>query len=178
MPDELKYKTKKGGLVYGYGVTLNYLFNVHDLNLTLNGRPRSNILPKPLFTSEEYQPPLPFGASDTRHLLSKNTLPLKSQVVNFNILKNINAKPRKPRGKITPLTSAVSVEAIRRRRIQFEAVGLNLLSVKVTGGRNVLNVKIYSVARIAEIIVIFKKFNRIRVVYATCHYKQRKTSKE
>lgn len=48
--------------------------------------------------------------------------------VNFNILKNINAKPRKPRGKITPLTSAVSVEAIRRRRIQFEAVGLNLLS--------------------------------------------------
>ena len=38
MPEKLKNKTKKGELVYRYGVTLNYLFNVHDLNLTLSGR--------------------------------------------------------------------------------------------------------------------------------------------
>lgn len=38
MPDELKSKKKKGELVYRYGVTLNYLFNVHDLNLTLSGK--------------------------------------------------------------------------------------------------------------------------------------------
>ena len=38
MPEDLKNKTKKGELVYRYGVTLNYLFNVHDLNLTLSGK--------------------------------------------------------------------------------------------------------------------------------------------
>ena len=38
MPEELKNKKKKGELVYRYGVTLNYLFNVHDLNLTLSGK--------------------------------------------------------------------------------------------------------------------------------------------
>ncbi len=38
MPENLKNKTKKGELVYRYGVTLNYLFNVHDLNLTLGGK--------------------------------------------------------------------------------------------------------------------------------------------
>ncbi len=38
MPENLKNKTKKGELVYRYGVTLNYLFNVHDLNLTLSGK--------------------------------------------------------------------------------------------------------------------------------------------
>lgn len=38
MPENLKYKIKKGELVYRYGVTLNYLFNVHDLNLTLSGK--------------------------------------------------------------------------------------------------------------------------------------------
>lgn len=38
MPDDLKNKTKKGELVYRYGVILNYLFNVHDLNLTLSGK--------------------------------------------------------------------------------------------------------------------------------------------
>ncbi|MBD5632052.1 MAG: UDPGP type 1 family protein, partial [Clostridia bacterium] len=38
LPDDLKYKTKKGELVYRYGVTLNYLFNVQDLNSTLNGK--------------------------------------------------------------------------------------------------------------------------------------------
>lgn len=38
MPEDLKNKTKKGELVYCYGVTLNYLFNVHELNSTLSGR--------------------------------------------------------------------------------------------------------------------------------------------
>ncbi len=38
MPENLKNKTKKGELVYRYGVILNYLFNVHDLNLTLSGK--------------------------------------------------------------------------------------------------------------------------------------------
>ena len=38
MPENLKTKKKKGELVYRYGVTLNYLFNVHDLNLTLSGK--------------------------------------------------------------------------------------------------------------------------------------------
>ena len=38
MPEGLKNKKKKGELVYRYGVTLNYLFNVHDLNLTLSGK--------------------------------------------------------------------------------------------------------------------------------------------
>lgn len=38
MPENLKNKKKKGELVYRYGVTLNYLFNVHDLNLTLSGK--------------------------------------------------------------------------------------------------------------------------------------------
>ncbi len=38
IPADLKNKTKKGELVYRFGVTLNYLFNVHDLNLTLSGR--------------------------------------------------------------------------------------------------------------------------------------------
>jgi len=38
IPENLKNKTKKGELVYRYGVTLNYLFNVHDLNLTLSGK--------------------------------------------------------------------------------------------------------------------------------------------
>lgn len=38
MPEDLKNKEKKGELVYKYGVILNYLFNVHDLNLTLSGK--------------------------------------------------------------------------------------------------------------------------------------------
>ncbi len=38
MPADLKGKTKKGELVYKYGVILNYLFNVHDLNQTLLGK--------------------------------------------------------------------------------------------------------------------------------------------
>lgn len=38
MPDDLKNKSKKGELVYRYGVILNYLFNVHDLNSTLSGK--------------------------------------------------------------------------------------------------------------------------------------------
>ena len=38
MPENLKNKRKKGELVYRYGVTLNYLFNVHDLKLTLSGK--------------------------------------------------------------------------------------------------------------------------------------------
>ena len=38
MPEDLKNKTKKGELVYRCGVILNYLFNVHDLNLTLSGK--------------------------------------------------------------------------------------------------------------------------------------------
>lgn len=37
LPENIKNKTKKGELVYGYGVTLNYLFNVRDLNETLSG---------------------------------------------------------------------------------------------------------------------------------------------
>ncbi len=38
MPENLKTRKKKGELVYRYGVTLNYLFNVHDLNATLLGK--------------------------------------------------------------------------------------------------------------------------------------------
>lgn len=38
IPERLKTKTRKGELVYRFGVTLNYLFNVSDLNLTLSGR--------------------------------------------------------------------------------------------------------------------------------------------
>ena len=38
IPENLKNKTKKGELVYRFGVTLNYLFNVQDLNITLSGR--------------------------------------------------------------------------------------------------------------------------------------------
>ncbi len=38
MPEKLKNKKKKGELLYCYGVTLNYLFNVHDLNATLSGK--------------------------------------------------------------------------------------------------------------------------------------------
>lgn len=38
MPEKLKNKRKKGELVYCFGVTLNYLFNVHDLNATLSGK--------------------------------------------------------------------------------------------------------------------------------------------
>lgn len=37
MPENLKNKRKKGELVYKYGVILNYLFNVRDLNRTLSG---------------------------------------------------------------------------------------------------------------------------------------------
>lgn len=38
IPEHLKTKTRKGELVYRFGVTLNYLFNVSDLNLTLSGK--------------------------------------------------------------------------------------------------------------------------------------------
>lgn len=39
MPKELAEKRDKNGeLVFRFGVTLNYLFNVHDLNLTLGGK--------------------------------------------------------------------------------------------------------------------------------------------
>lgn len=38
MPENLKNRKKKGELVFRYGVTLNYLFNVHDLNATLLGK--------------------------------------------------------------------------------------------------------------------------------------------
>lgn len=38
MPENLKNLTKKGELVFRYGVILNYLFNVHDLNATLLGK--------------------------------------------------------------------------------------------------------------------------------------------
>ena len=38
MPERLKTKTRKGELVYRFGVTLNYLFNVNDLNNTLSGK--------------------------------------------------------------------------------------------------------------------------------------------
>lgn len=38
LPENIKNKRKKGELVYCYGVTLNYLFNVHDLNSTLSGK--------------------------------------------------------------------------------------------------------------------------------------------
>lgn len=37
IPEELKHMTKKGELVYRYGVILNYLFNVRGLNETLSG---------------------------------------------------------------------------------------------------------------------------------------------
>lgn len=48
MPDELKNKRKKGELVYRYGVTLNYLFNIHDLNLTLSGKLPYHLAEKPI----------------------------------------------------------------------------------------------------------------------------------
>ena len=38
MPENLTQKRKKGELVYRYGVILNYLFNVRDLNQTLLGK--------------------------------------------------------------------------------------------------------------------------------------------
>lgn len=38
MPENLKTKMKKGELVYRYGVTLNYLFNMVELNKTLGGK--------------------------------------------------------------------------------------------------------------------------------------------
>jgi len=38
LPDKLKNERVGGELVYCYGVTLNYLFNVGDLNSTLSGR--------------------------------------------------------------------------------------------------------------------------------------------
>lgn len=37
LPENLKNETKNGELVYCYGVTLNYLFNVTDLNSMLSG---------------------------------------------------------------------------------------------------------------------------------------------
>lgn len=38
MPEKLKSKMKKGELVFKYGVTLNYLFKIHELNNTLSGK--------------------------------------------------------------------------------------------------------------------------------------------
>ena len=53
MPDNLKYKTKKDELVYRYGVILNYLFNVHDLNQTLSGKLPYHIANKTLAHVED-----------------------------------------------------------------------------------------------------------------------------
>ena len=53
MPDNLKYKTKKDELVYRYGVILNYLFNVHDLNQTLSGKLPYHIANKSLAHVED-----------------------------------------------------------------------------------------------------------------------------
>ena len=47
---------------------------------------------------------------------------------NFNIIKNIGGKSAKKRGKLSPIESAVSVQEALRRKIQFEAVGLNALA--------------------------------------------------
>lgn len=38
MPESLQKKRKKGDLIYANGVTLNYLFNVHELSKTLYGK--------------------------------------------------------------------------------------------------------------------------------------------
>ena len=38
MPDEFKSMEKDGELVFGYGVILNYLFGVRELNNTLGGK--------------------------------------------------------------------------------------------------------------------------------------------
>lgn len=53
MPDNLKYKIKKDELVYRYGVILNYLFNVHDLNQTLSGKLPYHIANKSLAHVED-----------------------------------------------------------------------------------------------------------------------------
>ncbi|MDE6356696.1 MAG: UTP--glucose-1-phosphate uridylyltransferase [Clostridia bacterium] len=53
--------------------------------------------------------------------------------LNFSIVNNINKKENGKRGKIQPAGNAVSVEEIRRRRVQFETVGLNLLSENKVG---------------------------------------------
>lgn len=45
---------------------------------------------------------------------------------NFSIIKNLNQSQKKL-GKITPI-NAVSSEEIKRRRLQFESVGLNFLA--------------------------------------------------
>ena len=38
MPENLRTKKTKGGLAYSNGITLNYLFNMHELNVTLLGK--------------------------------------------------------------------------------------------------------------------------------------------
>ena len=46
---------------------------------------------------------------------------------NFSILKNIKKNETRVLGKLAPI-NAVTVQEIARRRMQFETVGLNLLS--------------------------------------------------
>ena len=53
--------------------------------------------------------------------------------LNFSIIKNIEKNKTVKRGKIQPAGDAVSVQEIKRRRIQFETVGLNLLSENKVG---------------------------------------------
>ena len=50
------------------------------------------------------------------------------EFTNFNIINNIEKQAEKKLGKITPLSSSVTVQEARRRKIQFEAVGLNMLA--------------------------------------------------
>ena len=53
--------------------------------------------------------------------------------LNFSIIKNIEKNKTVKRGKIQPAGDAVSVQEIKRRRMQFETVGLNLLSENKVG---------------------------------------------
>lgn len=65
MPENLKTKTnKKGELTYCYGVTLNYLFNVHDLNGTLSGKMPYHLAEKAIAhveNGERVKPSTPCG---------------------------------------------------------------------------------------------------------------------
>lgn len=60
--------------------------------------------------------------SERRQLLAE------IEYTNFNIIKNIKGNSAKKQGKISPAANTVSVQEAARRRIQFEAVGLNMLT--------------------------------------------------
>lgn len=63
----------------------------------------------------------------------KKSLLMQIEHLNFSVVKNINKKSVGKPGKIQPAGNAVSVQEINRRRLQFETVGLNLLSENKVG---------------------------------------------